>query len=368
MTDADSPFLPNGAVIASDKGGAGKSRLAAELAAAAADAGWRVLAVDLDHQHGLGGCLGYHARGLSDEGRGLHDAVLDGEPLKIVHDVCGRSGLDVIPAGIWTRRLKNNLVRGDDAAKDLGSLMAEVAGEYDLVLFDSPPSADDPLFLEALASAAFVMGATKLDPNDLDGVRRLREQVDRVHRKGWNSRLELLGVAVVGWPRERNNDLTRYRQFARRVERDCGVRPFSTPICEAGVAIADMIERGMTSGEYARAIEGLLEQGGYSRTLEKHGFKLSVAGRRASSGRPAEGRVVGGVELGGGLASDCFELAQEILGRIRLRMDATAGRDGAADEAPAAAGAAASEDVVLVPPSPAASTPSWDALIEESAL
>jgi cellulose biosynthesis protein BcsQ len=327
MSEPFDPFLENGLVIFADKGGAGKSRLAAEVAAAAAEAGWRVLAVDLDYHHGLGGCLGYDAGGLSDEGKGLYDAVVAGAPLNILKDVCGRPGLDVVPAGQWTRILKGLLSGADQdlvLKKELAVVLAEEAVNYDLVVFDTRPDADDQLFLEVIAVSAFVAGATKMDNNDLEAVRRLRALVDKIHRKRWNERLELLGVAVIGWPRERNNATTKYRTYAEGIEAELGVRPFTTPICEATMAIIDMIRRGMTSGEYARAIEKILLQGGTIRSLEREGYLVSVAGRRVTARTATQGRVVGGVELGGGLASDCFELTQEILQLIRARADEAA--------------------------------------------
>ena len=61
--------MHNVIAFANGKGGVGKTSLTANVAGLAADAGWRVLAVDLDPQGNLGSDLGYDQTDKGDDGR-----------------------------------------------------------------------------------------------------------------------------------------------------------------------------------------------------------------------------------------------------------------------------------------------------------
>ena len=80
-------MFSNVLVIGNDKGGAGKSTLTANLAGQLAVAGWRTLVVDLDYQGDVSEHLGYADNPENDGGRNLMNAMVDGEPLRVLKDV-----------------------------------------------------------------------------------------------------------------------------------------------------------------------------------------------------------------------------------------------------------------------------------------
>ncbi len=113
--------------ITNGKGGVGKTSLTANIAGHAAEAGWRTLVVDLDAQGDLGEDLGYSHDGDSDDGLGLHDAVLRGSPLDVIANVRGRERLDAVAGGQWTTRLSRTL--RDERMKDgFAQTLETVAG------------------------------------------------------------------------------------------------------------------------------------------------------------------------------------------------------------------------------------------------
>jgi chromosome partitioning protein len=120
--------------VLSQKGGVGKTITVANLAAALAQAGQRVLMVDLDPQADL------------TAGWGLGD---DDERPRIEDVLAGRSGLDealltfgdvarlaLVPASRQLRTLTDPLLRGDLA--DLHRLLTGLTGRFDLVMVDTP--------------------------------------------------------------------------------------------------------------------------------------------------------------------------------------------------------------------------------------
>jgi len=187
---------PNVVLVGNQKGGVGKTTLTAQLGGLCASAGWRVLLVDVDPQGNLARHLG--VIGLSDGGRNLFDAVCDGVPLQPLRDV--RPGLDLVPAGErWALAMPKLL---ELAGKGFGleHAVGRVAGQYDLVLVDSPPTAGSVHDAAGLL-AHFMLVVTAFDDSSLDGLRgTFRAALDLRARPLGNPWLEVLGVVVFGVP------------------------------------------------------------------------------------------------------------------------------------------------------------------------
>src|SRR5690349_22406800 len=86
--------------IVNDKGGVGKTSIAANLAGQFAAAGYRCLLIDLNRQANLADDLGYRGSEFDDEGAGLLGSIIARTPLRPVQDVrpqldavCGGAGL-----------------------------------------------------------------------------------------------------------------------------------------------------------------------------------------------------------------------------------------------------------------------------------
>ena len=116
--------------IVNDKGGVGKTSIAANLAGQFAGAGYRCLLIDLNRQANLADDLGYRDSDADDQGAGLLGSVLAGTPLVPALDV--RPKLDVVCGGarledltpIMVSRLQN---RGRRAFRVLGDVLAPIA-------------------------------------------------------------------------------------------------------------------------------------------------------------------------------------------------------------------------------------------------
>lgn len=183
--------------IANGKGGVGKTSTTAHVGALAAEAGNKVLLVELDVQGNLGEDLGYTGADLSDDGEAMYAAVRTGKPPTPLRNV--RPNLDVIPGGPSISLIPSAL----DAARRAGKpstgavarCLAPLAAEYDLVFIDTPPI-DAAVQEEALIAAAYLLIPTKTDASSRKGLRDIARRFAAAREQ--NPSLRLLGVYLFG--------------------------------------------------------------------------------------------------------------------------------------------------------------------------
>jgi cellulose biosynthesis protein BcsQ len=292
-------ILERGVAVCNGKGGVGKSSLAAGLAATAAAMGWRCLAVDLDAQGNLGQDLGYQQAGLSDGGQAVHHALVDGAPLTPLTGV--RDRLDVLAAGPWTDRLAETLQRRVHADGPVGlaaarQVLVDVGEDYDLVVFDTPPSAAALLDL-GLAASRFLCCPVRFDQASVDGLTRVDARRRALAEDGLNPDLELLGVVLFG-----------FGSAERRMLRDTraqleylldGVAPvFPTYIREARKAARHMRAHGVVASEYF------------------------LASQEAAPWHEAPPGAESFARNAAGLATDYWEMTREVLSALTQRIAA----------------------------------------------
>ena len=175
--------------VANQNGGVGKTTTTANLARAAADAGRRVLAVDLDPQASLTIYFGQDPRALDVEGRTVHSLLIDGKSLETLL-IPGNPAL--LPASIRLASGESDLLREWNGASLLAQHLAEAREAFDLLFIDCSPSLG-LLTVNALAAATHVLVPVKTDYLSLMGVALLFETIDKI-RTRLNPELAVLGV------------------------------------------------------------------------------------------------------------------------------------------------------------------------------
>jgi len=140
------------------KGGTGKTSLSTSYAFRLAELGYRVLLVDLDSQGHATKCLGYEGE---DFQRTLLDVLVRKVPVPEVIQQTPLPNLSFIPSNLSMSTVDLSLMPLAGRELRLRNALKEVDGQYQVVVFDAPPSfgllnlnalmAADDLFVPVLA-------------------------------------------------------------------------------------------------------------------------------------------------------------------------------------------------------------------------
>ncbi len=176
--------------VANQKGGVGKTTTTVNLGACFAELGQRVLIVDLDPQANASTGLGLNPRQLDHS---LYDVLLQGVPMEDVIEPVSVKNLYVAPASLDLAGAEIELVPAFSREQKLKEAIASVAGDYDIVLIDCPPSLG-LLTINGLTAATEVLVPIQTEYYALEGLGQLIRNVDLVTR---NLNPELLLSTIV---------------------------------------------------------------------------------------------------------------------------------------------------------------------------
>ncbi len=207
--------------VANQKGGVGKTTTSVNLAAGLALTGQRVLLIDLDPQGNatMGSGIDKRALVLS-----VYDVLLESAGVAEARVRSDKGGYDLLGANRELAGAEVELVQLERRDQRLRAALQAVAGDYDFVLIDCPPSLS-LLTLNGLCSAHGVIVPMQCEYFALEGLSDLVNTIKQVHAN-LNRELQVIGILRVMFdPR-----ITLQSQVSEQLKAHFGDKVFDTVI------------------------------------------------------------------------------------------------------------------------------------------
>jgi len=159
------------------KGGVGKTTTAISLAGYLAQAGQRVLLVDIDPQANATACLGVDHRELE---RDIYDGLIKRSPAAEIILRSPRLGLSLLPASAALAGAQVELVDVPERERLLRTLLEPLEARFDYILIDCPPSLGILTLNGLLAASSGVIIPVQCEYLALEGLTQLMQTLQRV--------------------------------------------------------------------------------------------------------------------------------------------------------------------------------------------
>lgn len=226
--------------IANQKGGVGKTTTAINLAACLAEAGKRILAVDMDPQGNMTSGMGIEKQEVEET---VYDIMIGNcdTTAAILKNVL--DNLDVLPTNIDLSAAEIELISLADKEYIMREAIKAVKDEYDYIIIDCPPSLS-MLTINAMTTADSVIVPIQCEYYALEGLSQLIHTVDLVKDR-LNEQLSIEGVVFTMYDARTNLSL----QVVENVKENLEQSVFKT-IIPRNIRLAEAPSYGMPINLY----------------------------------------------------------------------------------------------------------------------
>lgn len=194
MSDPTRPPGPRIIAVANQKGGVGKTTTTINLGAALAEAGQRILVVDLDPQGNASTGLGVEAE---DRTFTTYDLLVDDVELNKVIQPTATENLMIVPATVDLSSADIELISNEKRSFLLHDSLRQTAMDayaFDYILIDCPPSLN-LLTVNAMVAANSVLVPLQSEFFALEGLSQLMLTIREI-RQTANPKLRIEGVVL----------------------------------------------------------------------------------------------------------------------------------------------------------------------------
>ena len=232
--------------IANQKGGVGKTTTNVNLSACLAQAGKRVLVVDLDPQGNTTSGYGVDKYSLKQT---VYDLLIGEATLEdVILPVCV-DGVRLLPANINLSGAEIELIAMAEREYRLKSIFNHARYLFDYIFIDCPPSLN-LLTVNALCAADSVLIPIQCEYYALEGLTQLMNTINRVQRK-LNPRLVIEGVVFTMYDSRTNLS----NQVVDEVQRHLGAHTYET-IIPRNVRLSEAPSHGLPITLYSADSRG----------------------------------------------------------------------------------------------------------------
>jgi len=182
--------------LVNQKGGVGKTTSAINLSSYLAEAGKKVLLIDLDPQGNASSGLGVSKN--KKNGNLYHNLIEKIHPRETIIRV-NSSGLEMIPSDQELAGAAIELAEIENREYQLYELLRQIRNDYDYILIDSPPSLG-LLTINGLVASDEVIVPVQTEYFALEGLGQLLNTIDLV-KENLQPKLEIGGILLTMYDR-----------------------------------------------------------------------------------------------------------------------------------------------------------------------